>query len=269
MGRYEKLFTALKNRSAGAFVPFVMIGDPNLEDSYKIIETLIAGGADALELGIPFSDPVADGPTIQKSHIRGRNSGANFNKCVEIIEKIRRNYPEIPLGLLVYCNVPFAVGIEEFYKTVAQVGADSVLIPDLPVRESAPFRQAAQRQGIQTVFIAPPNADDETLAAIAKASQGYVYLVSRAGVTGAESSAGTSHIAKAVKTLEENGAPPSLLGFGISEPEQVRQAISEGAAGAICGSAIVKIIESEGSVNQALLTRLKGFVKELKAATVQ
>lgn len=139
MERYETLFAQLKNRQEGAFVPFVTLGDPGPEQSLKIIDALIEGGADALELGIPFSDPLADGPTIQGAALRAFAAGVTPAQCFEMLAAIRQKHPTIPIGLLMYANLVFSPGIDAFYAQCARVGVDSVLVADVPVEESAPF----------------------------------------------------------------------------------------------------------------------------------
>ena len=220
MSRYPAMFDVLKERGEGAFVPFVMVGDPDPTTSEAVIEALIAGGADALELGVPFTDPVADGPTIQRAHVRALAVGTSFRDCLEVVERVRRRHPQLPIGMLIYGNVPFAMGLERFYDECAQAGIDSVLLPDVPIRESAAFSQAAEA-----------------------ASRGYVYAVSRVGVTGTERASSVEGLAESVERLRADAAAPVMLGFGISTPEQVSEAIAAGADGAISGSATVKIVE--------------------------
>ncbi|WP_317177865.1 tryptophan synthase subunit alpha [Pectobacterium sp. HCp5_1] len=266
MERYQQLFNRLSEKKEGAFVPFVTLGDPSPEQSLKIIDTLIAAGADALELGVPFSDPLADGPTIQDANLRAFAAGVTPDQCFEMLATIRQKYPEIPIGLLMYANLVFSNGIDEFYQRCAQVGVDSVLVADVPVVESAPFRAAALRHGIAPIFICPPNADDELLREIASYGRGYTYLVSRAGVTGAEKRAQLplNHL---VAKLNAYHAAPPLQGFGISDPAQVRETLASGAAGAISGSAIVRIIEKNLNQPDVMLSELHAFVSEMKAAT--
>ena len=243
MSRYPEMFARLADAGQGAFVPFVMVGDPTPAISEAVIEALIDGGADALELGIPFSDPVADGPTIQRAHIRALEAGADFSACLEVVSRVRERHPGLPIGMLIYGNVPFAVGLAEFYTRCADAGIDSVLLPDVPIRESAPFSRAAEEAGVDAVYIAPPSAAAETLDAVAAASRGYVYAVSRVGVTGTERAPSTVGLAESVERLRADAAAPVMLGFGISTPEQVAEAIAAGADGAISGSATVKIVE--------------------------
>ena len=266
MERYDNLFAQLKDRKEGAFVPFVTLGDPSVEQSLNIIDTLIAAGADALELGIPFSDPLADGPTIQEATLRAFASGVTPTQCFEMLALIRQKHPDIPVGLLMYANLVFSKGIDAFYAQCEKVGVDSVLIADVPVEESAPFHQAALRHNVAPIFICPPNADDELLRQIASRGRGYTYLLSRAGVTGTENRAALP-LHHLVEKLKEYNAAPPLQGFGISSPEQVTGAVEAGAAGAISGSAIVKIIEKNLDKPEQMLAELKTFVTAMKAAT--
>ncbi|MBJ9235844.1 tryptophan synthase subunit alpha [Citrobacter koseri] len=266
MERYENLFAQLKDRKEGAFAPFVTLGDPSVEQSLNIIDTLIEAGADALELGIPFSDPLADGPTIQEATLRAFAAGVTPTQCFEMLALIRQKHPTIPIGLLMYANLVFSKGIDEFYAQCEKVGVDSVLVADVPVEESAPFRQAALRYNVAPIFICPPNADDDLLRQIASYGRGYTYLLSRAGVTGAENRAALP-LHHLVEKLKEYNAAPPLQGFGISSPEQVTGAIEAGAAGAISGSAIVKLIEKNVANPGQMLTELKAFVTAMKAAT--
>ncbi|TOI32175.1 tryptophan synthase subunit alpha [Vibrio parahaemolyticus] len=266
MSRYEKMFARLNEKNQGAFVPFVTVCDPNAEQSYKIMETLVESGADALELGIPFSDPLADGPTIQGANIRALDSGVTPDICFEQIGKIRAKYPDLPIGLLMYANLVYSRGIESFYERCAKAGIDSVLIADVPTNESAEFVAEAEKFGIHPIFIAPPTASDETLKQVSELGGGYTYLLSRAGVTGAETKANMP-VDHMLEKLNQFDAPPALLGFGISEPAQVKQAIEAGAAGAISGSAVVKIIEAHVEQPQIMLDKLGEFVSAMKAAT--
>lgn len=266
MNRYEKLFARLNDKNQGAFVPFVTVCDPNPEQSLKIMETLVEAGADALELGIPFSDPLADGPTIQGANIRALDSGATPDICFDLISQIRAKYPDLPIGLLMYANLVYSRGIDNFYERCAKAGIDSVLIADVPTNESEDFVAAARKHGVEPIFIAPPTASDETLDQVAKLGGGYTYLLSRAGVTGAETKANMP-VSTLLDRLNQFDAPPALLGFGISEPEQVKQAIDAGAAGAISGSAVVKIIENNVEQPDHMLQQLENFVSSMKAAT--
>lgn len=270
--RYQASFADLQAKNEGAFIPFVMIGDPNAEQSFAVIKSLIDAGADALELGIPFSDPSADGLTIQHAALRALNADVNTDTCIEILKQVRAYAPQIPIGLLLYGNLVFARGIDDFYQDMSNAGVDSVLIADVPLRESEPFRQAALKYGIAPIFIAPPNASDETLRTVASYSRGYTYVLSRAGVTGVDSvKSSTEPVTSTANTLIEHltqyKAAPPVLGFGISTPQQVKDALNAGALGAISGSAVVKIIEDNLADNNKMLSDLACFIGEMKAAT--
>lgn len=265
--RYDVTFSALKANNQGAFVPFVTLGDPSPELSLQIIDTLVDNGADALELGFPFSDPLADGPVIQGANLRSLASGTTASICFDMLRQIRNKYPDLPIGLLLYANLVFSNGIDTFYAKAKAAGVDSVLIADVPVEEAKPFIEAATHHGIAPIFIAPPNADSDTLQLVSEHGKGYTYLLSRAGVTGTESKAGMP-IADILARLKAfNGAPP-LLGFGIAEPAQVREAIIAGAVGAISGSAVVKIIAEHQEDPARLLATLAEFTRNMKAATL-
>ncbi len=266
MSRYAALFSRLAEQNQGAFVPFVTVGDPNKETSLNIIRALIEGGADALELGFPFSDPIADGPVIQAANIRALAANTQVQDCFDVIATIRQEYPDMPIGLLLYSNLVMAKGVERFYELAVEAGVDSVLVADVPVHQSKPFRQAAMKAGVEPIFIATPNASDDTLRAVASYGRGYTYLLSRAGVTGTETKAGTPPKAMIEKLALYNSAP-ALLGFGIATPADVKDALANGAAGAISGSKVVSIIAEHLDDEATMLKELKRFVAEMKAAT--
>ncbi|MFP4599643.1 MAG: tryptophan synthase subunit alpha [Persicimonas sp.] len=271
MKRYEKMFDRLaasKDKAdEGAFVPFVTLGDPDPETSLKIVSGLVEAGADALELGIPFSDPVADGPTIQRATRRALDAGTTPSVCFELLEELRRQHPDVPIGLLVYANLVVQDSPQAFYRRAAKAGVDSVLVADIPAIESAPFASAAREEGVCPVLIATPNAPRRTLEIIARESEGYTYLVTRAGVTGAETAPDDDQY-PLLATLRELEAAPSVVGFGISRPEQVRAVIEAGAAGAISGSAVVQRIEEHLGDEAAMLGALGEFVAAMKGGTL-
>ncbi len=256
--RYGKLFERLASEGAGGFIPFVMLGDPNPAASLAIVRGLARAGADALELGLPFSDPIADGPVIQAAATRALGAGVRRRDCWEIVRVVRAEFPELPIGLLVYANLVCHRDPAEFYREAAAAGVDSVLVADLPVAESAPIATAARAEGIAPVFIAPPNADAERLRAIARAGEGYTYVTSREGVTGADERLRRDQ-SQLMERLRGFGAPPPVLGFGIASPDQVRAGLAMGAAAVISGSAVVQRV--------ARGEPLGAFVREMKAAT--
>lgn len=264
--RYDNCFAQLAKKNQGAFIPFVTLGDPSIEASKAIIRQLVLSGADALELGLPFSDPIADGPTIQAANIRALAQHIHTDDCFTLIAEIRAEFPHIPIGLLLYSNLVMAKGIKHFYAEAAKAGVDSVLVADVPMRESKPFRQAAIEAGICPIFIAAPNANDDNLRQVASYGRGYTYLLGRAGVTGTETAVQVP-AAERIQTLWHYHAAPPVIGFGISTPEHVKDALSAGAAGAISGSAVVNIIDKHQDDLPAMLKALDSFVSEMKAAT--
>ncbi|MDR0771423.1 MAG: tryptophan synthase subunit alpha [Burkholderiales bacterium] len=264
--RYEAMFARLKEKEEGAFVPFVMLGDPDSETSLAVIDTLVAHGADALELGIPFSDAVADGPVIQRSSYRALTAGVTPAQCLQSLKHIRAKHPDIPIGLLVYANLVVHRDVKTFYREAAEAGVDSVLVADVPVGAAAPFVEAANEAGVAPIFVVPPNADDAIIREIARQGRGYTYFLGRAGVTGVDREMQTPLPAR-FKALQAAGAAPAIVGFGISTPEHIRAALDAGAAGAIAGSATVAIIEQHLHDKAAMLEALAAFVRKMKAAT--
>lgn len=268
MDRYAQMFTTLQQHNQGAFVPFVMLGDPDKQTSLAIIKRLAKGGADALELGIPYSDPIADGPTIQNASIRALSNNITPSDCFDIIAEFRQSYPDMPIGLLLYSNLVLARGLEAFYQAAEQAGVDSILIADVPLREADRFIAIANQHNIKQILIAPPNASDDTLQHIGTKSSGYTYLLGRAGVTGAETAA-TIPASELINKLTQYKVAPPLLGFGISRPEQVKDAIHSGAAGAISGSATVNIVAENLDNTDEMLAKLEQFVGSMKSATAR
>jgi tryptophan synthase alpha chain len=261
MSRYQALFA----RAEGAFIPFAVLGDPEPEASLDNLRALVRGGADALELGIPFSDPIADGPTIAAAAVRALAAGTRPVSAFALVRRLRDEQPTLPIGLLVYANLLEARGRERFYADCAAAGVDSVLVADVPTLEAAPYVAAALAAGVEPVLIAAPNTADAELAEIASLSRGYTYVVSRRGVTGADTHAETSH-GQLLASLRRLGAPPPVLGFGISTPEHVRAALAAGAAGAISGSAVVALAERHIEPEERHRA-LESFTRAMKAAT--
>lgn len=243
----------------GALGAFLMLGDPDLATSATLLDALVEGGADMVELGIPFSDPVADGPVIQKAALRALGAGVRTSQCLDLVRAFRARHANVPVGILTYANIVAARGIDTFCRELAEAGVDSLLVADAPSIEAAPYAAAAHAAGLDLVMIAAPNTPAATLGKIAALSSGYTYCVARAGVTGADATLSLDHGAL-FAALDEAGAPPPVLGFGISSPEQVRQALASGAAGVISGSAIVAKVEDG-------VDAVRAFVAEMKAAT--
>jgi tryptophan synthase alpha chain len=257
MSRYAPMFEALAARGEIAFGGFVMLGDPDLATSAAMLDALVEGGADMIEVGIPFSDPVADGPAIQAAAVRALQNGVTPADCFALLRAFRDRHAQVPVGILTYANLVVARGREAFYRAAAAAGVDSVLVADVPLAESGPFVAAAAAAEVDPVLIAAPNTPDATLAGIARTARGYTYCVARAGVTGADSE--VRFDAGMIARLKALDAPPPVLGFGISRPGHVPLAREAGAAGVISGSAIVSLGADADAVRR--------FAAEMKAAT--
>ena len=257
MSRYAMMFERLGARGEGAFGAFLMLGDPDLKTSADRLGAVIAGGADMLEVGIPFSDPIADGPVIQAAAGRALAAGVRVEDCLSLIASARSRRPDLPIGLLTYANLVLAPGREAFCRAAAAAGVDSLLVADLPSIEAVPWLEDMRQAGVEPVMIAAANTPDETLERIAGFGGAYTYCVTRAGVTGAGGEARFD--ADVIGKLRRLGAPPAVFGFGISTPDHVRAALRAGAAGVICGSAIVDLASRGGDIVD--------FVASLKAAT--
>lgn len=266
MSRYQKMFQRLEQKSEGAFIPFVVLYDPDRATSKKIITQLIEAGADALELGLAFSDPLADGPTIQKADLRALRSGSRVRDALDLVKEVRDTYSEIPIGILTYANLVFRNTPDWFYRHCKHSGIDSVLVADVPIIEAQPYCESAIANGIEPVLIAPLNLPLERCKDIARLGRGYTYVVTRKGVTGARDNLllGHHHL---VEALRDAGAPPAIFGFGISNPSHVKAALTEGAAGAISGSRVVTIIEEHLDDHDLLLREITHFVGAMKDAT--
>jgi len=273
--RYEATFARLAAGREGAFVPFVVLGDPDPETSLEIVRTLARSGADALELGIPFSDPVADGPAIQRASVRALSAGTRVEDCWRILARVRDELPALPVGLLVYANLVLHAGADAFYARASAAGIDSILVADAPLLESAALERSAEKHGIAPVLIASPNLPDDRLRTLVSRSRGYIYVTSRSGITGVETAGlreDAAAVLRGIRALATTvSVPPALLGFGIAHPEHARRAIRLGAAGAISGSAIALRIErhlDDGrcASRDALLTDVGAFVRTMKAA---
>lgn len=242
-----------------AFIAFVTAGDPSIEKTEEFILTMAENGADLIEIGIPFSDPVAEGETIQRANIRALDNGVTTDKIFAMVENARKK-TDVPFVFLTYINPVFTYGVERFFTRCSEAGIDGIIIPDLPFEEKGEVRAATRRTGVEMIsLIAPTSA--QRIGMIADAAEGFVYLVSSLGVTGVRSEI-TTDLESIVAIIRKNTKVPIAVGFGISEPEQAAQ-ISRYADGVIVGSAIVKIIEEHG-VDAA--APLGAYVKQMKEA---
>ena len=259
--RYDTMFARLNEKKRVAWIPFVMLGFPTLEKSYEYIELLIREGADALEIGIPFSDPVADGTVIQNAARIALEQGVTVADCLALLGRIRSNYPDTPMGLLLYANLVYKPGIEHFFKELGELGVDSALIADSPISEGARFAIPAKENNVAPVFIAPPNATEQTIRNLVELCEGYTYVVSRPGVTG--NHVDVEYPLEVLSLLRELKAPPAVLGFGISQPEHVTNAVAAGFDGVISGTAVIRIMADTENDPVSALT---AFSRSMSAA---
>lgn len=235
MNRYQAAFTQCQAENRSAFIPFWMIGDPSPERSQDLIE-IVAESADILELGLPFSDPLADGPTIQAAVNRALKAGTNTEKCFKVIKNLRQKFPQKPIGLLVYLNLIIAHGIENFFVEAAMAGVDSVLIPELPIEEVNLVSDIAKKHNVALVFLVSTNTPFERVKPICEASEGgFIYAVSTPSITGAKTDI-TPETFTMLETLKAQTKVPICVGFGISSPAQVAKLSAHQADGIIIGS---------------------------------
>ena len=261
MKSYREVF---ENNQGAALIPFLVLGDPEEERSLELIKTVIEAGADILELGVPFSDPIADGPTIQKADIRALEKGMNCRRAFEMIEQIRA-YSEIPIGLLTYYNLLCHYGLEAFYRDAAAAGVNSVLVADLCIDDAGEVSEILGRKGLDSVYMVTPNTSRERRAKIAELCTGFIYTVSLLGVTGARGELG-GLVGPLVQTLKQETKVPVCVGFGVSKPEHARQLAKVGADGVIVGSAVVNIVERNLTSADGGRRELAEFIKNMKQA---
>ena len=244
MSRYAAMFVHCREEERIAFGGFLMLGYPSLAATGELLEALVEGGADMVELGIPFSDPVADGPVIARAGKQALDAGVTPDDCLQMIADFRSRHPAVPIGVLTYANIVVARGRAEFARELASAGADSLLVADVPSIEAEPWAQDMIAAGIDPVLIAAPNTPDAALQRIASLGRGYTYCVARSGVTGSGEAPRLAH-GELFAALESHGAPPPVLGFGISTADHVSAASRSGAGGVIVGSALVQLAALE------------------------
>lgn len=245
-----------KNTDKSAFIPFIMAGDPNMEMCEKIIIALHKEGVDALELGIPFSDPVADGITVQRAALRSLIEGCTVKDVIDLVRRVRSKGVVMPICLFSYLNPIYKMGYETFVKEALNAGANGALIVDLPPEEAEDYCKIAQANNFETVFLCSPTTTTDRLQQIDKASSGFVYYVSREGVTGAQNTL-PKQLQEKLSVMQKTLANPVAVGFGISTPEHVRQ-LNGQADGIVIGSALIKLIEeNQKNADTAITEKIK------------
>ncbi len=264
MSRIARAFAQAQTDNRTAFVAYLCAGDPDLETSLLACRTVIENGVDVLELGVPFSDPLADGLTNQLAAQRALANGMTRDKCFELVRRIRE-FSEVPIVFYTYYNLVFAHGLETYIAEAKAAGVDGILTLDLPPEESGELASVCAKHGVETVFIVAPTTPDARIATIAKATTGFIYYVSREGVTGVRKESATN-IPEAMERIKSRTKLPVVVGFGISSREQV-SAIAPFADGVVVGSALVNSIRDNLGKPEKIATTLGGVMTDLVAGT--
>ena len=244
-----------------AFIPFVTCGDPDLETTANIVRAMAEAGADLIELGIPFSDPTAEGPVIQSANVRALSAGTTTDRIFDLVQDLRKDVT-IPMVFMTYANVVFSYGAEKFISTCQEIGIDGLILPDIPYEEKDEFDPICKRYGVDLISMVAPTSEDR-IAVVAKEASGFIYVVSSLGVTGVRSEI-TTDIGAMVELIRANSSCPCAVGFGISTPEQAKK-MAGLADGAIVGSAIVKLIAQYG---REAVPYVADYVKQMKEAVL-
>lgn len=242
-----------------AFIAFVTCGDPDLETTAKVVRATVENGADLIELGIPFSDPTAEGPVIQGANLRALHGGITTDKIFAFVKELRRDV-KVPMVFMTYANVVFSYGAEKFISTCRDIGIDGLILPDLPFEEKEEFLPTCRQYGVDLISLIAPTSENR-ISMIAREAEGFIYIVSSLGVTGTRSEIRTD-LSSIVKVVRENTKVPCAIGFGISTPEQAKK-MADISDGAIVGSAIVKLMEKHGTDAPKYVAE---YVKSMKDA---
>jgi tryptophan synthase alpha chain len=256
-GRIEETFARLRADGRTGFVAFLTVGYPDVEATLRLVPALIAGGADIVELGVPFSDPIGEGPTIQGASFHALEQGVTMTTCLETVRKLREAGVQAPLILMGYYNPILAYGIEEFARDTAAAGADGVIAVDLPAEESGPLHEAFVANNLRMIYLLAPTSTDERIRDVAQRASGFVYCMSLTGVTGARDAL-SSDLASFVERVRKQISLPIAVGFGISQPKHF-QAVGRIADAAVIGSAIIDEIAKSGPSERE--ERLKHYVE--------
>lgn len=244
-----------------AFIPFITCGDPDLQTTAAAVREMAQNGADLIELGIPFSDPTAEGPVIQAANIRALSGGVDTDKIFDLVRDLRKDVT-VPMVFMTYANVVYSYGAEKFISICSEIGIDGLILPDIPFEEKEEFSEVCRRYDVDLISLIAPTSENR-IGMIAKEAEGFIYLVSSLGVTGVRSEI-TTDLGAIVKVIRENTDIPCAIGFGISTPEQAKK-MAGIADGAIVGSAIVRLLEKYGKDAPEYIGR---YVREMKNAII-
>ncbi|XP_057957498.1 tryptophan synthase alpha chain-like [Malania oleifera] len=261
----SETFTKLRKQGKVAFIPYITAGDPDLSTTSEALKVLDSCGSDIIELGVPYSDPLADGPVIQAAATRSLARGINFDAIISMLKEVIPHL-SCPIALFSYYNPILKRGIERFMSTVNDAGVHGLVVPDVPLEETGILRREAVKHGIELVLLTTPTTPTHRMKAIVEVSEGFVYLVSSVGVTGARSSV-SGRVQGLLQEIKEATSKPVAVGFGISKPEHVRQIAGWGADGVIVGSAMVRLLGEAKSPSEGL-KELENLTKSLKSALI-
>lgn len=260
-----RITDTFQNLKFPAFIAFLVAGDPDRETSIQLAKHVIRAGADILEIGMPFSDPVADGPTIQKANERALKAGLTPDILFDIVRELRKD-TDIPIVLLTYYNIVFKRGIEKFYRHARDAGIDGILIVDMPYEESKDVVEIARTLGLNQIFLVSITTSTKRLKKIVSLASGFLYLISTTGVTGVRQE--LEHgVFELIRSVRKQSNLPLAIGFGISKPEHIKPLISEGADAVIVGSAIVHLIDQHLDNKKTLFDEVSRYVSTMKKAT--
>ncbi len=261
-------FHALRQNREGALIGYVMAGDPAPKHTPKIVDALIAGGADVVELGIPFSDPIADGPTLQRAAVRALEAGTTPTKVFDIVGAIKAVH-DVPVMVMTYYNIVYRIGVDAFCSASEKSGVNGIIAPDLPLEEAAVYKEAATGCGLDTIFLAAPSTSEERLERLVHISSGFLYLVSAHGVTGAREAIENESVASVQRTASLiRERIPLAVGFGLSLPSHVRTVLDHGANAAIVGSRFAQIVEQNLDDGENMVNELRQCAQALKESAV-
>ena len=267
MSRISSTFTRLRQQNQRALVPFVTLGDPNLEITKALALSYIEAGADILEIGIPFTDPLADGPTIQRASERALQNGTTMDDAFELLSALRAQ-TDVPLVPMTYINPVWQIGFDEFARRCAQVGADGVIISDLPPEEGKNWAASGKKHGVDTIFLTAPTSDEARLQRVDEVASGFIYAVARLGVTGARDDV-PPEIGDLVARIKSVSKTPVCAGFGFSRPEQIEKTVrNTDVDGIVVASALIDVFENAAGTPLERVKTAANFARTLKAATI-
>lgn len=261
MSRIAQAFARARAEDRKALITYVCAGDPSLEATFRVVPALARGGADIIELGVPFSDPIADGPTIQAASHRALLAGANLEGILDGVAGLRRAEHEVPIVLMTYLNPLVSFGLKAFFDRAGAAGVDGVIIPDLPLEECGPILDGASGAGVDVILLAAPTTSEARLAQIGQRTQGFLYFVSVTGVTGARAEL-PPELPQLLTRAQKASAAPVAVGFGVSTAAQVRE-LARFADAVVVGSALVRVVHESGADADAV----ERFVRELASGT--